>query len=156
LLIEDLYAENNEKSFNQGRDAQVTPCEHQEHDLLHGHGQCDRADQYRSLMFANRVNEQLVSDQAEHSDHDHGGNHAPERMESQFVGAEINAVSRHHVKCRVGDVHDACYPEDQAKPGGEQSIHAPTDHTANDDVQDHRASVFNVNIVTNPPSKVTL
>jgi hypothetical protein len=55
-------------------------------------------------------------------------------MDAQLMGDEVNAVSSHHVEGSVGDVYDAGNTKDQGKPDSEKGECAPTDETAQDDI----------------------
>ncbi len=140
LLIKDLYPQEREKTFHESGDTQVGARELDEHQLLKGHGQGDGADEHGGLMFPNRVDEEFVGEHAQQGDQDDGDAHAPDRMESQVMGDEIDAVGSHHVKGRVGDVHDAGNTKGQGKPNGEKGVYAPADKAGDDDVQKHMPS----------------
>jgi hypothetical protein len=55
-------------------------------------------------------------------------------VEAHLVGDDIDTVSSQHIEGGVSDVYDAGYAKDKRKPNGKKGEYAPTDETANDDV----------------------
>ena len=62
-------------------------------------------------MLTNGGDEHLIYNEAEDGYEDDPGEHRGHRIESQAVGREVDAVGRHHIKCRMGKAYNSGCPE---------------------------------------------